>query len=189
MKREWRAQIRSVRDAGLALSHLDSHRHVHAWPPLCDLVIELAIEAKVPYVRAPRPGLSVSALARRAAHVLSLYPFGARAFRRIRAAGLDCADHFLGFDASGAMTGARLAAELRAAPPGTVEVDMNRARWSALLDGLCYAALTILVWGVNALQRGLWQDDVQALGEAFRRSLRPIISGRCFVPTPARCGA
>jgi hypothetical protein len=50
---------------------------------------------------------------------------------------------------------------------------MNRARRSALPDGLCYAALTILVWGVNALQRGLWQDDVQALGEAFGRSLRP----------------
>jgi hypothetical protein len=47
---------------------------------------------------------------------------------------------------------------------------MNRARLSALRDGLCYAALTILVWGVNAFQRGLWQDDVQALGQAFRRS-------------------
>jgi hypothetical protein len=52
------------------------------------------------------------------------------------------------------------------------QVEANRARWSALHDGLCYAALAILVWGVNALQRGLWQDDVQAMGEAFRRSLR-----------------
>jgi hypothetical protein len=43
-----------------------------------------------------------------------------------------------------------------------------------LLDGLSFAALTILVWGVNAWKRGLWQDDVQALGEAFRRSLRPF---------------
>jgi hypothetical protein len=49
---------------------------------------------------------------------------------------------------------------------------MNRAWGSALRDGFCYAALTILVWGPNALQRGLWHDDVQALGEAFRRSLR-----------------
>jgi len=50
---------------------------------------------------------------------------------------------------------------------------MYRARWSALLDGFVYAALTILVWGANALQRGLWQDDVQALGEVFRRSSHP----------------
>jgi len=47
---------------------------------------------------------------------------------------------------------------------------MNRARWSALFDGLSFATLTILVWGVNAPRRGLWQDDVQALGEAFQRS-------------------
>jgi hypothetical protein len=43
-------------------------------------------------------------------------------------------------------------------------------RWSFILDGLCFAALTILVWGVNALQRGMWQDDVQALALAFARS-------------------
>jgi hypothetical protein len=61
---------------------------------------------------------------------------------------------------------------------------MNRARWwSALLDGLTYASLTILVWGVNALQRGLWQDDLQALGEAFRRSRLPWYA--LFKPDPS----
>ena len=50
--------------------------------------------------------------------------------------------------------------------------EMTRARRSALRDGLCYAVLTILVWGANALQRGLWQDDVAALGAAFWRSVR-----------------
>jgi hypothetical protein len=60
---------------------------------------------------------------------------------------------------------------------------MNRARWSALLDGVSFAALTILVWGVDAFQRGLWQDDVQALGEAFRRSTRPFL--KLFAPFPS----
>jgi hypothetical protein len=41
---------------------------------------------------------------------------------------------------------------------------------SHVYDAFSYATLTILVWGVNALQRGLWHDDVQALGEAFQRS-------------------
>src|ERR1700682_2132506 len=58
-----------------------------------------------------------------------------------------------------------------------------RARWSALLDGLSFIALTILVWGVNALQRGLWQDDVQALGEAYQRSSRSFRA--LFRPDPA----
>jgi hypothetical protein len=47
---------------------------------------------------------------------------------------------------------------------------MSRARWNVVLDGLCYVALTILVWGLNALQRGMWQDDVVPLAQAFQRS-------------------
>lgn len=43
---------------------------------------------------------------------------------------------------------------------------------SALLDGLAAVIVTILVWGVNAFQRGLWQDDTQVMGEAFERSMR-----------------
>jgi hypothetical protein len=39
-----------------------------------------------------------------------------------------------------------------------------------LLDALCFVTLTILVWGVSAFRRGLWQDDVQALGLAFMRN-------------------
>jgi hypothetical protein len=61
-------------------------------------------------------------------------------------------------------------------------VDMKRERGSALRDGLCYAALTILVWGVNALQRGLWQDDAQLLGEAFRRSSSDHYLRALFAP-------
>src|SRR5258708_4556706 len=60
---------------------------------------------------------------------------------------------------------------------------MHRARWSRLLDGLSYVPLTILVWGVNALQRGLWQDDVQALGEAFQRSLHHHWFRDLFAPS------
>src|SRR5258706_86015 len=41
-----------------------------------------------------------------------------------------------------------------------------------LPDVLCYVVLTILVWGVSAFRRGMWQDDVQALGLAFVRSHR-----------------
>jgi hypothetical protein len=47
---------------------------------------------------------------------------------------------------------------------------MNRVRRHARLDGLVFVVLTVLVWGVNALQRGPWQDDVQLLGETFARS-------------------
>ncbi len=41
-----------------------------------------------------------------------------------------------------------------------------------LPDVVCYVVLTILVWGISAFRRGMWQDDVQALGLAFVRSHR-----------------
>jgi MFS family permease len=62
---------------------------------------------------------------------------------------------------------------------------MNRERWIALGDSLCYACLTILVWGVNAFQRGLWQDDVVELGQALRRSVDPHYIIALFAPSVA----
>jgi predicted glycoside hydrolase/deacetylase ChbG (UPF0249 family) len=134
VRREWRAQAARVLDAGVTLTHLDSHRHVHALPPLLDLSIELARELGVPYVRAPRPTVSMGGLIRRAAGLALLYPFGARALRRIRAAGLECADWLLGFDASGAMSAPRLVTQLRSAPEGTVEVMLHPAMRSPDLE-------------------------------------------------------
>jgi hypothetical protein len=49
-------------------------------------------------------------------------------------------------------------------------------------EGVVYVALTIIVWGVSALRRGLWQDDVQALGEAFHRLQHPFLT--LFQPDP-----
>src|SRR5207244_7322635 len=46
-----------------------------------------------------------------------------------------------------------------------------------------YIILTILVWGVSAFRRGLWQDDVLALGLAFERSHRSFPA--LFGPDPS----
>ncbi|MFD1413260.1 carbohydrate deacetylase [Oceanobacillus jeddahense] len=45
---EWRAQLDAYLATGLALDHMDSHHHVHGWPPLKNLVIKLAKEYNVP---------------------------------------------------------------------------------------------------------------------------------------------
>jgi predicted glycoside hydrolase/deacetylase ChbG (UPF0249 family) len=134
VRREWRAQAERVLAAGVKLTHLDSHRHVHALPPLLDVSIELARELGVPYVRAPRPTVSMGGLIRRAAGLALLYPFGARALHRIRAAGLACADWLLGFDASGMISAPRLVTMLRSAPEGTVEVMLHPAERSPDLE-------------------------------------------------------
>lgn len=48
---EWRAQIESVLNAGLAVTHLNSHQHLHMLPRLFTLTVDLAREYGIGYVR------------------------------------------------------------------------------------------------------------------------------------------
>lgn len=50
---EFEAQIRRVLDLGIRPTHLDSHRHVHAWPPVLAGVAQLARKYGVPCLRRP----------------------------------------------------------------------------------------------------------------------------------------
>jgi predicted glycoside hydrolase/deacetylase ChbG (UPF0249 family) len=53
VRRELSAQIRKLQAAGITLTHLDSHKHVHTWPPIFRIVAELATAFDVPTVRVP----------------------------------------------------------------------------------------------------------------------------------------
>jgi len=50
---ECAAQIARLRDAGLAVTHVDSHRHVHVLPVVWPAVRRAAEDAGVPHVRVP----------------------------------------------------------------------------------------------------------------------------------------
>lgn len=52
---EWRAQIQRCLAAGIEVRFLNSHEHVHMWPPLLGVLLELARECRVPFVRYARP--------------------------------------------------------------------------------------------------------------------------------------
>src|SRR5262245_28641730 len=39
VERELTAQIARIRDEGLSLTHLDAHKHVHAFPPIFEIVL------------------------------------------------------------------------------------------------------------------------------------------------------
>jgi predicted glycoside hydrolase/deacetylase ChbG (UPF0249 family) len=53
VRRELTAQIVRLQAAGLTLTHLDSHKHVHTWPPIFRIVADLATAFGVPAVRVP----------------------------------------------------------------------------------------------------------------------------------------
>lgn len=122
---EWQAQIESALAAGIHLSHLDSHKHVHLFPPLLQAIVELARRYAIPYVRLPLEPAG-NAL-RRGPAGLVLWSLAHRGRRILRVAGLAFADHFVGFGASGAMTLPRLRQAVGAHPHGKVEIMVHPA--------------------------------------------------------------
>jgi len=79
MMREFAAQIEWALDHGLRPTHLDSHRHAHAFPPIFEGVQKLAKHYNVPFVRWHRevlPGSDwppTSKKQRRISRILNLF--------------------------------------------------------------------------------------------------------------------
>ncbi len=112
---ELRAQIEKILAAGLRLSHLDSHKHTHALPSIFHVVVRLADEFGIPYVRVPFDAtLPFSRVPLRLAR---------QRYRRwTRGVKVSMTDHFMGFRLTGSLTEASLAAAIRALPDGTTEL-------------------------------------------------------------------
>lgn len=123
---EWHAQVRRVKDAGISITHLDGHKHVHLLPPLLEATIRLAREFGVSYVRLPLEALSLNAL-RRGPAWLVLWVLGRRARRRLLEAGLSCTNHFVGFGTSGRITADHLRRAINEAPTGITEIMTHPA--------------------------------------------------------------
>jgi len=82
---ELAAQIERVVAAGIAPTHLDSHRHIHTVFPIGRLVVRLARRYRIPYVRSARN------LAARGGGVSDAYKW---MFNRYVASRVRTADHF-----------------------------------------------------------------------------------------------
>ncbi|MEW6155485.1 MAG: ChbG/HpnK family deacetylase [Actinomycetota bacterium] len=133
VRREFHAQLEAVAELGLPITHLDAHQHLHLWPPVRRVVLDLAREHAVPAVRVPRlakaslVGVGVSVLGRRLA---------AEAGR----AGIAHPADAIGIEVAGQLDHARLASALarlasRGAPSAELTVhpgepdDPDRARY------------------------------------------------------------
>lgn len=124
VRAELDAQIRKVRDAGIAVSHLDGHQHVHVLPGIAAIVAELAAAYGIRAVRYPTERVRAYMLrhvgnARRLTEqvvlgaVCALSPL--RALRR--------SDSFVGFYYGGRLDEDNLATVLGRLPArGTVEL-------------------------------------------------------------------
>lgn len=58
-EKEFRKQIEALLERGIRPDHLDTHHHIHAFPPLKNLVIELAKEYHIYKIRWPKEKLTL----------------------------------------------------------------------------------------------------------------------------------
>ena len=158
LRRELAAQLEKALARKLAITHLDSHQHLHLWPGVRDIVIELARTHGISSVRVPRSsghrlaGCGVTWLA-------------AGLEREARSAGLSFTRDFHGFDEAGRLTAPVLDEVLErivAAGSSTVELCAHPGEEDAL-------SVKDHAWGYR------WGDELAAL---TRPGLRARLEAR-----------
>lgn len=129
------AQVRRALDAGLNLSHLDTHKHTHLLPPVLEAVARISEEFRIRWVRRPFDFASAGAAApwtkRAVSRCLGLLE---GRFEEVLARhGCLATDHFAGFQITGRFGAPGLAALIRRLPPGVTEFMCHPGRCRAEL--------------------------------------------------------
>jgi len=157
VKVELDAQIRRVRAAGLAVTHLDGHQHVHVLPGVARVVVELAAAHGIVAVRYPAERLCLymlrsprgfKRLAEQAAVTVCCAASPLRELRR--------SDDFVGFYFGGRLDETNLETVLHELSPGhTIELMCHPGQADMRADGWRYA----------------WADELAALTSPRIREL------------------
>jgi predicted glycoside hydrolase/deacetylase ChbG (UPF0249 family) len=128
------AQVRRLIDAGIAPTHLDTHKHTHLIPQVLDAVARISEDFKIPWVRRPfdfpmqpPPQTMTAGFARRAISA-SLNVARGRFERVLTRHGCRSTDHFAGFKFTGNYEARDLAALIRALPEGSTEFMCHPGR-------------------------------------------------------------
>ena len=120
---ELRSQIEKILSVGISISHLDTHKHTHLFPPVLDAVARLAEEFRIPWVRRPfdlpLSGAGVPLLVRLTNQSVRVVRAGFH--RKLKSHGCRTTDHFAGFQVTGRLRTKELIAVLRSLPEGSTE--------------------------------------------------------------------
>ena len=126
---EIEAQFAAFAATGLALDHVNAHKHFHLHPTIAGLILEIGARHGLRALRVPlEPAATLNSVEPGAASRPDLTaPFARRLRARARRAGLTAPDQVFGLRWSGAMTASRLAGLVRAAPVGLTEIYLHPA--------------------------------------------------------------
>jgi len=181
VERELTAQVDRVRSEGISLTHLDAHKHVHAFPPIFDIVVKLGVRfgiavVRVPYERVPRPvprgsrvgaagrpdDVRARAIARKQALLnLAMWPW-ARRDRHIAAAHGIATPRLVGRIHTGVLSFSALAQILPLLGPGVTELMVHPGYVD---DALAHSSTRLLVSRVREVEL-LCSPETRALVDA-----------------------
>jgi len=131
---EWDAQIQKVRDAGIAPTHLDGHKHVHMLPGLFEIALRLAKRHGIGAIRvsleASNLRKALSSGTKRHAAVVMKQGVQARGLKLLardareqaERAGISTSDYFCGIAQTGQLTREGVEQFMRSLPDGTTEL-------------------------------------------------------------------
>jgi hopanoid biosynthesis associated protein HpnK len=130
LRAEIEAQFEAFRATGLALDHVNAHKHFHLHPMIAAEIMAVGARFGLRALRVPRePAPVLSAIepqtARGPAWVTA--PWAGLLNRRARRTGLQTPDAVFGLEWSGAMTTSRLLGLLRHLPEGRSEIYLHPA--------------------------------------------------------------
>lgn len=103
-ERELRRQIERLFATGLPVVHLNAHQHLHVLPGLFEIVLRLAEEHRIPWVRIPAEPAAAFPTSPRGAQISLLNALGRRARRRLRREGSRAVERTIGVLTAGHLT-------------------------------------------------------------------------------------
>ncbi|WP_346354468.1 ChbG/HpnK family deacetylase [Azotosporobacter soli] len=126
---ELAAQIEKVAGSGICITHLDSHQHLHVFPGILEIVLNLAERYAIPALRIPAEPYFFSGgypytLGRWGGRCALTF-LAERARRLATQRGLRTTDSFFGMLAGGNMTETSLQRIISALPSGCSEIMMH----------------------------------------------------------------
>jgi len=119
---EWSAQIELLRSNGIEISHLDSHQHIHSFPPFRRITQRLSARYGIASIRTPS---EANPHRRRVLPSYMLRAMNGVSLLLFRHKNVVSSDHFLGFKLAGAYNEDLLMNEFRLLRDGVTELVVH----------------------------------------------------------------
>ncbi len=135
--REWDAQIRKIMAAGISITHMDGHQHLHMWPRFFPIALTLAMKYHIPCMRIPAEsfffGAGLSSPVRTAARD-ALTVLSRRNRKKLAPAGILSNDWFWGMIDGGHLTEKRVLQIMGRLRDGTSEIMCHPSADEAAME-------------------------------------------------------